>query len=120
MEIQNNESISADPRMVRLAYTMVTSGRTVAELLEEHGISEEEFTAWVLDGSFAECAAGVTTKMCKAYTPYFLFSLLDCARNGSVPAVKLFFELFWKKSDGASSADSEIETLRADLFGNGA
>lgn len=125
MEIQNNESMTADDsKQMRLAYSMVISGRAIDELLGECGISEEEFTAWVLDGSFADCAAGITSKMNGVYAPYFLYCLLDCAKKGSVPAIKLFFELFERKglfgksSGGSVSADPEIETLREDLFGS--
>lgn len=123
MEIQNNGSPMSDGqqlRQIRVAYAMVVSGRTVEEILEEYGISEEEFSGWILDGTFAECAEAVTQKMVGVWAPYFLHSLLESARKGNVPAIKLYFDTFGRKNGVAVTASPEIETLRADLFGGSA
>lgn len=120
MEIQS--SLNCKSQQMLLAYAMLQSGRSLEELLEEYGISEEEFTSWILDDSFAECAGNMTSRMSGIYAPYMLHSLVETAMKGSVPAIKLYFELFdvhgifGRKSRRAVTASAEIETLRADIF----
>ena len=46
-----------DPKQRSVAYAMVRGDKPLAEVLEQFGVGEAEFTGWVLDGRFTEYAA---------------------------------------------------------------
>lgn len=106
-----------------VAYEMVRCGRPVSEILAEHSVTEEEFTSWVRDGRFSEYASALASGFAQADAPYVWNSLIASAKEGNMQAIKLYFDI-WSKRQGAKTspagnflADGEIESLRADVFG---
>lgn len=105
------------PVQARVAYAMVRQRRPVEEILAEEGVSDEEFIRWVRLGGFSEYAASLAKGFAEADAPYIWSSLTDMAKKGSVPAIKLYFDIWNRKGTPRASVDGETEALRLDLFG---
>ena len=105
-------------RQADVALAMVRRGDHLEDILHEYGMSEEEFTCWVRDGTFREYAASLARDFAEADEVNVWKSLIALIKDGSVPAIKLYFDLRNKRSAScAVSVDSGIEALRRDIFG---
>ena len=105
-----------------VAYAMVRSGKSLDEILGEYSVTEEEFTGWIRDGRFTEYVAELAKKFAKADEPFVWTSLLNEIRKGSIPAIKLYFEIWNKRSGTASSSadpPDELTAVREEIFGSG-
>ncbi len=116
--ITNAEKIGK--RQSDVAYAMVRSGKPIGEILEEFAVSDEEFTEWVRDGRFSEYAASLARGFAEADAPYIWTSLLNTAKGGSIPAIKLYFEI-WNKRHGTDPPEipEELSAVRDEIFGGG-
>lgn len=107
-------------RQCDVAYAMVRSGKPVQEILEEFSVTDEEFTQWVRDGRFSEYASSLARGFAEADAPYIWTSLLDMAKGGNVPAIKLYFEI-WNKRHTASESSVDppdgLTAVRDEIFG---
>ncbi len=113
-----------DRRRCDVAYAMVRSGKTLDEILAEFSVTDEEFIGWIRDGRFAEYAAALARGFAEANAPYVWSSLLSEIREGTIPAIKLYFEI-WNKNRGAASdaavgPGSSLAAVREEIFGTGA
>ena len=106
-----------------VAYAMVRGGKQISEILSEHGVSEEEFTEWVREGSFSEYAAALASGFAKADAPYIWNALICSAKEGNIQAMRLYFDIWHKKQTATvkggeySLPDADIQKLRSDIFG---
>ena len=125
---EESRSITADGYEISqlqadVAYAMVRGGKQINEILSEFGVSDEEFTSWVRDGSFSEYASTLASGFAKADAPYIWNSLICSAKEGNMQAIKLYFDIWHKKQAARVRAneglviDGEIENLRSDIFG---
>ncbi|MBQ8371162.1 MAG: hypothetical protein IJ497_03085 [Clostridia bacterium] len=107
-------------RQCDVAYAMVRSGKPVEEILAQYAVTEEEFTEWVRDGRFSEYAASLARGFAEADAPYVWTSLLNTAKSGNIPAIKLYFEI-WNKRHGADAVQipEELSAVRDEIFGGG-
>lgn len=102
------------------AYAMVCGQKTKNEVLAQLGISEAEFTGWVLDGRFTEYAASLARGYAEADLPYVWKILLGMVRAESVSAIRLYFDLLGKKLPAPSAeraGNSDLSGLRESIFG---
>lgn len=109
-------------RQTAVALAMIRDGRPLGELLAEAGVSGEEFADWVRAGEFPEFAAALARGFAQADAPYVWNTLLREAKDGNVPAIRLYFDI-WRQKQPASASregalrDPGVEALRNDLFG---
>jgi len=119
----SSEQYGITDRQADVAYAMVRYGKPASEIIAEYGVTEEEFTAWVRDGRFSEYASSLARGFAQADAPYIWNSLLDSAKDGNIQAIKLYFDI-WNKlqaakpKESAATADPEIDSIRADIFGD--
>ncbi len=131
MEISEKETNGASPdhaasdgRQALVAGAMVRGEEALEKILAEYSVSEEEFTKWVLDGRFSEYAQALARGLAEANAPYIWAVLVEEAKQGKVPAIRLYFDVWAKNHSaggGLSSVDGspapEIQALRDALFG---
>ena len=118
------EQYGITKRQADVAYAMVRHGKRADEIISQYGVTEEEFTDWVREGSFSEYASELARGFARADAPYIWNSLLDSAKEGNIQAIKLYFDIWNKmqaakpKDDGVAVVDSEIGSIRAEIFGD--
>lgn len=116
---ENGGGLAAKQRDV--AYAMVHSQKPMDEVLEQFGVSGEEFTGWVLDGRFTEYAASLARGFAEADIPYAWKVLRGMVHAESVSAIRLYFDLVGKKpaANGAErpAGAAELTELRESIFG---
>lgn len=106
-----------------VAYAMVRGEKQINEILSQHGVSDEEFTAWVREGNFPEYVFALASGFAKADAPYIWNSLIYHAKKGNMQAIRLYFDIWHKKQSASAKGgecpmpDGEIEKLRSDIFG---
>jgi len=111
-------------RQADIAHAMVRYGKRADEIIAQYGVTEEEFTEWVREGSFSEYASELARGFARADAPYIWSSLLDSAKEGNIQAIKLYFDIWNKmqaakpKDSGVVAVDSEIDSIRAEIFGD--
>ena len=104
---------SLPTKQKEMAYAMVRSPKTLDELLGEFGISDAEFTEWVLDGRFTEYTASVARGYAEADLPYVWKVLQGLVQSGGISAIRLYFDLVGKKPP----VQGEIRSGNTDLTG---
>lgn len=117
MDEENN---IAKPREV--AYAMVRGDGSITELMERFGIDEAEFTEWICGGKFTDYAMSLARGYAEADAPYVWRTLRDLIHGGSVPAIRLYFDLLAKKPSGAGAENhggAELSGLRESIFAAG-
>jgi len=117
MPVEEFECEKRDARQAAVAYAMVRSGKGIDDILRENDVSDEEFASWVLDGSFRGYASALARGFAEADEAYIWNSLLEAAKKGSIPAIKLYFDLQNKKSTAQTNVGGEIGVLRHEIFG---
>ena len=80
-------------------------------MLTQFGVSEAEFTGWVMVGTFTEYAASLARGFAEADVAYVWKILQGLVQNGGVPAIRLYFDLVGRKPP----ANGEGRTGSADL-----
>ncbi len=114
-----NTDNTTEKRQRDAAYAMVRSGKPVEEILAEFSVTDEEFTEWIRDGKFAEYAASLARGFAEADAPYVWASLLNTAKSGNIPAIKLYFEI-WNKNRAPSQSfeiPGTLTAVRDEIFG---
>ena len=114
---ERDDGLGAKQRAV--AYAMVHGSNTLDEVLELHGVSEDEFTGWVRGGQFTEYAASLARGFAEADAPYVWKDLLELTHNGSVSAIRLYFDILNRKPAprGAERTfGGELAGLRESIF----
>ncbi len=107
----------------RVAAELARGGKALEEILAEYSVGEEEFTKWVLDGRFSEYAEALARGLAEVSAPYIWSVLVDEAKQGKVPAIRLYFDVWAKNHSsvqrtGVSALPSaQLESLREAIFG---
>ena len=117
-----NTDNTMDKRQQDAAYAMIRSGKPMDQILKEFSVSDEEFTEWIRDGRFTEYAAALARGFAEANAPYVWTSLLRETQEGSIPAIKLYFEI-WNKNRGTAAESaagpcSSLTAVREKIFGS--
>ena len=124
-----NETEAAERPMEQrqrdVAYAMVRGQMPLEEVLTQFGVSETEFTGWVLDGTFTEYAASLARGYAEADIAYVWKILQGLVREGGVSAIRLYFELLGKKPThgaerpGTGMGTQDLTELRGSIFSGG-
>lgn len=113
----NGKEISAKQSEVALA--LVTGDGETHEILDEYGVSEDEFTSWIRDAGFRDHIDSLARDFAEAGVYEIWKSLMKHAKEGSVPAIKLYFEMKNKRvTESRSGISPDINDLRRDIFGD--
>ena len=116
---ENSESIGEiSEKQSAVAMEMVRCTDPLEEILLRFGVDEDEFTDWVRDPVFREYTASVARDFAEADEVSVWRSLLALIKGGSVPAIKLYFDLQNRKTSKYRTADTGISDLRRDIFGD--
>ncbi|MBQ3178467.1 MAG: hypothetical protein IJB52_11680 [Clostridia bacterium] len=95
-------------------------GDSLTELRDRLGIDGETWEAWLREGGMPEELVRLSKAMAEMCAPWVWASLLELTKGGSIPAMKLYFELC-KEQDSAAGTDTagerEILALRQEIFG---
>ena len=95
-------------------------GCSVTELRDRLGIDPDTWEALLREGGVPGMLVSLSKSMAEMCAPWVWASLLEQTKDGSVPAMKLYFELCREKQaeTGSSSGGSaEILALRQEIFG---
>jgi len=92
--------------------------RSVSDVLAAHRVSEDEYFSWITDGVFPSYTSSVAIRYAHADEPYVWAKLLELIEKGNVQAIKLYFDMRFKKGGQATSSapSRELEELRSALF----
>lgn len=91
------------------------------EILEKHGVSAEQFAAW-LDGEFAEYLMALSERVSVSESARIMHALAEESKNGDVRSAKLFFELLrdrQKAADAANPDREDIDRINMEIRGDG-
>lgn len=117
----NEETESLDRRQRGVACAMLRGERSLEEILEAHGVTDEEFVGWVCGGQFPEYAASLARGFAEAKAAYVWAELMALTREKNVPAMRLYLDFLYKKpaargNDHPVSAGAELAELRESVF----
>jgi hypothetical protein len=101
------------------AYAMVRGQMSLEDVMKKFGITESEFTGWVMDGRFTEYAASLARGYAEAEAAYVWKILQGLVQNGGVPAIRLYFDLVGRKppANGEMRAGTtDLTELRGRIF----
>ncbi|MBQ2277825.1 MAG: hypothetical protein II333_04575 [Clostridia bacterium] len=114
---------TAAQKQREVAYAMVRGQMPLEEVLTQFGVSEAEFTGWVMDGTFTEYAASLARGFAEADVAYVWKILQGLIRSGGVSAIRLYFELLGKKPPvhgaerlGTDAGANDLTGLRESIF----
>ena len=95
-------------------------GDSLTELRERLGIDGETWEVWLREGGMPGDLVRLSKAMAEMCAPWVWASLLELTKGGSIPAMKLYFELC-KEQDSMAGTDAagerEILALRQEIFG---
>lgn len=96
-------------------------GDSLTGLREKLGIDGETWEAWLREGGMPGDLVSLSKAMAEMCAPWVWASLLELTKGGSVPAMKLYFELCREKGGAAAenTGEREIQALRQEIFGGG-
>ena len=118
----NENGSSLTDKQKEAARALVRSGLTPTEFFQNGDIPENEWTAWLEDEDFLSYVSALAIKNAHANEPFVWSTLIRSIKekDNNVTAIRLFLSLFDKKRPAAAEntqTDSEIDSLRSDLFG---
>lgn len=99
--------------------TGFAGGISLGALREKLGIDGETWERWLRDGGMPGDMVSLSRAMAEMSAPWVWASLLSLTKEGSVPAMKLYFELCKEKHPpgaGDYGPDRELLNLRQEIF----
>jgi hypothetical protein len=94
-------------------------GESLTAVREKLNIDGETWESWLRDGGVPGDVVTLARAMAEMCAPWVWASLLGLTRDGSVPAMKLYFELCREKTPAASAdtaGDRQIAMLRHEIL----
>ena len=95
-------------------------GESLTAVREKLDIDGETWESWLRDGGVPGDVVTLARAMAEMHAPWVWSSLLGLTGEGSIPAMKLYFELCKEKqmpSAGGMLPDGEIDLLRREILG---
>ena len=121
MNTNDSEELLLTEKQKTVAYEIVRSGREISAILEEHGVTEAEYSEWIIGGLFPNYTSYLAGIYARADEPFVWSKLFGLIRDGNIQAIKLFFSLIDKKNNGqqksSAEPDERLNELRSDIFG---
>lgn len=93
----------------------------ITSLREQLSLDEDTWEGWLREGVVPGQVVRLSKGMAEMYAPWVWASLLRQTEDGSIPAMKLYFELCKGNTvgeSGGSNASGEILQLRREIFGD--
>lgn len=92
----------------------------IASLRERLSLDGDTWEGWLRDGVLPGQVVRLSRSMAEMCAPWVWSSLLKLTEDGSVPAMKLYFDLCKSEVAGGSggNADGEVLRLRREIFGD--
>lgn len=122
MSDTTEKQISTANAVIENSFSGQTAGEQIAKALSRVDVSEEDMLAWLRDAAFGSAVVQLAREYAGMYAAEVWEHLLSLAREGSIPAIKLYFEL-WKDvrlnpAQGFAAAENsaEIAALRDTVF----
>lgn len=106
----------------KIALAMIRSELSLEDILERDCVTEEEFAEWISEGRFTKYSAELAAGFAEVDAACVWKVLLKLAKDGSVPAIKLYFDLSMKKSaaNRSEKGNMTLDCLRQTVFGEDA
>lgn len=124
LELQEGESIVLETEkrsqiLREILEAGFARGDSLTGLREKLGIDGETWERWLRDGGMPEDIVGLSRAMAEMCAPWVWGALLEQTRDGSIPAMKLYFELC-KGGDTSPAAavipDPAVAALRQSIL----
>lgn len=99
-----------------------SSEMVLDQLLEQLGIGAEDWETWLREGGLTEEIVGLARAKAGVHAAQVWGTLLRLTEEGSVPAIRLYMDL-WKErgngggTAGTAGADAAVAGLRQEIFG---
>lgn len=94
----------------------------LAALRQQLGVDGDTWEGWLRDGVLPGQVVRLSRSMAEMCAPWVWSSLLKLTEDGSVPAMKLYFDLCKAEVAGGSEnpkfGDAEVMRLRREIFGD--
>lgn len=92
----------------------------IAALRQQLGVDGDTWEGWLRDGVLPGQVVRLSRSMAEMCAPWVWSSLLKLTEDGSVPAMKLYFDLCKSEVAGGSggNTDGEVLRLRREIFGD--
>lgn len=104
-------------KMKKAARIIAEKGGETGGVAEAVGIDADTFEKWIYDTAFPSMIADAADRWSQTQTAGVWSALVGCAEDGSVPAMKLFFEIRDRRGQDGDAAgtvhDASIDRLRA-------
>lgn len=116
-------------KQAQVAHDVVfTSGdKTTGEILKEHGVTAEEYSGWLREGSYVGYLCTLSESAAEGDRPRLMRKLAELAAGGDTKAIKMFLDILSESGSGQLriSAPQEItprediEELKREIWGDG-
>lgn len=94
----------------------------LAALRQQLGVDGDTWEGWLRDGVLPGQVVRLSRSMAEMCAPWVWSSLLKLTEDGSIPAMKLYFDLCKAEVAGGSEnpkfGDAEVMRLRREIFGD--
>ncbi|MBE6614567.1 MAG: hypothetical protein E7631_04595 [Ruminococcaceae bacterium] len=94
-------------------------GESLTSLREKLGIDGETWERWLRDGGMPGDIVSLARAMAEMCAPWVWSSLLGLTKEGSIPAMKLYFDLCRERAPASVSGmpgDREVAMLRREIL----
>lgn len=117
-----NVGVGRSVALQQMLLSGFSGSESLSALRERLGIDADLWESWLRDGRLPGDMVRLSRGMAEMTAPWVWSSLLRQTDEGSIPAIKLFFELCGKEEqrgmgESGSLENREIADLRRELFG---
>lgn len=99
------------------AIVFADAGTSIEKLMEEAGVSAEEYAKWLSDGEFMAQIEELSAHAAEAECARVLRSLGELSKGGDTKVVRLYFDLLDERRRRCADAD-RFSALHDELWGD--
>ena len=93
------------------------AGASIDELLNDAGVSAEEYARWLTDGEFISEIEALSAHAAEAESARVMKSLSELSKSGDVKVVRLYFDLLDERRRRATE-DNTFADIQSELWGD--
>lgn len=94
------------------------AARSIEQILEEAGVSEEEYAKWLTDAEFIGEIESLTSHAAEAEGARVMKALSELAKEGDVKLVRLYFDLVGERKKESAQAADPLAVLKREIWGD--